>query len=142
MVLTDGEQLVLTPTYHVFEMNKGHHDAASLEVHLQAPATTREVGDDQLETLSMSASVKNDTVLISLTNLDAERPVSLEFDLRGRRVGATTARILTAETLQSHNKAGTETTVGVRDFDGVAAAGTGLRVELPAHAFVTISAPL
>jgi alpha-L-arabinofuranosidase len=142
MVLTDGEQLVLTPTYHVFEMNKGHHDAASLQVHLQSPATKREVGDDQLETLSLSASVKNDKVLISLTNLDAERPVSLELDLRGRRVGAATARILTAETLQSHNKAGAETTVGVRDFDGVAAAETGLRVELPAHAFVTISAPL
>ena len=30
MLLTDGDTLVRTPTYHVFEMNKGHHDADSL----------------------------------------------------------------------------------------------------------------
>ncbi len=27
---TDGAQLILTPTYHVFEMNKRHHDATRL----------------------------------------------------------------------------------------------------------------
>ena len=143
MVLTDAEQLVLTPTYHVFELNKGHHDAASLQVHLQASeGTTREVGEDRLETLSMSASIKNDTVLISLTNLDAEQPIRLDLDLRGRTLGTTTARILTAESLQSHNKAGAPAAVTVRDFDGVSTSAAGLRVELPAHSFVTISAPV
>ena len=142
MVLTAGEHLVLTPTYHVFEMNKGHHDAASLQVHLHTSAPTREVGGDQLETLSMSASVKDDTVLLSLTNLDAEQAVVVDLELRGRRLGVTTARILTAETLQSHNVAGAAPSVDVQDFEGATSSATGLRVELPAHSFVTVSAPL
>lgn len=141
MLLTDGENLLLTPTYHVFEMNKGHHDAASLQVHLRTSGTTREVGAEQLETLSMSASVKNDAVLISLTNLDAEDAVTVDLDLRGRALGGPTARILTAETLQSHNSAAA-TTVDVADFDQVRTSSTGLQVELPPHSFVTIQVPL
>ena len=37
MILTDPDTgaLVLTPTYHVFAMNTGHHDAAALAVHLR-----------------------------------------------------------------------------------------------------------
>jgi alpha-N-arabinofuranosidase len=30
VLFTDGDQLIRTPTYHVFEMNKCHHDAARL----------------------------------------------------------------------------------------------------------------
>src|SRR5215210_2037616 len=43
MILTQGDDLVLTPTYHVFEMNKHHQDAASLPVHFAAPAAERTV---------------------------------------------------------------------------------------------------
>jgi alpha-N-arabinofuranosidase len=32
VLFTDGDSLVRTPTYHVFEMNKGHHDATSVAV--------------------------------------------------------------------------------------------------------------
>ena len=41
MILTDPDTgaLVLTPTYHVFAMNTGHHDAAALAVHLRDVAT-------------------------------------------------------------------------------------------------------
>ena len=44
VILTDGEQMMLTPTYHVFEMNKGHHDAAGLPVHLRTASPTVPVG--------------------------------------------------------------------------------------------------
>ena len=140
MLLTDGEHLVLTPTYHVFEMNKGHQDAASLQVHVLSSGTVREVGDEQLQTLSVSASVKDGAVLISLTNLDAETATEVELDLRGREVTGTTARILTADELNSHNAAGVTPAVEVRDHDGVTTTDGVLRVHLPAHSFVTVSA--
>ena len=34
MILTDGEKMLLTPTYHVFEMYKVHHDATRLPIEL------------------------------------------------------------------------------------------------------------
>lgn len=104
MILTDPGTgaLVLTPTYHVFAMNTGHHDAAALDVHLTA-TPTKAVGEGELERVSASASVKGDTALVSLTNLDADGPATVVLDLRGRAVTGTRGRILTADTLQAAN---------------------------------------
>ncbi|UCM89354.1 alpha-N-arabinofuranosidase [Streptomyces marincola] len=145
MVLTDDqERLILTPTYHVFEMNKGHQDARALDVHLRVPGAARAVGDGELRTVSASASVRDDTLLISVSNLDAEDGLSLTFDLRGRVAGEHTARILTADRPQAHNTGEAPGTVAPRAFDGVRRTedNGGLRVELPPHSFVTIEAPL
>jgi len=141
MMLTDDDRLVLTPTYHVFEMNKGHQDAAALDVRLRTTGTTVQVGDDELETVSMSASVKDGAVLFSLTNLDAVRPIAVDLDLRGGRVLDPAARILTAEALQSHNTTAASV-VEARSFDGLTQTQTGLSLELPPHSFVTINGRL
>jgi alpha-N-arabinofuranosidase len=142
MVLTDGDALVLTPTYHVFEMNKGHQDAASLGVHLRTEDARRPVGDAELETLSASASVKDGTVLISLSNLDAEEPAEVTLDLRGRSVGEATARILTADRLQDHNTADAPEAVCPRPYDSLKVTDGGLTLTLPPHTFLTVQAPL
>lgn len=141
MILTDGEHLVLTPTYHVFEMNKGHQDAASLQVHLQGTAV-RQVDGSELQTLSISASTKDGTALFSLTNLDAENGTEVDLDLRGRAFTSFSARILTAGNLQEHNSAEKPDSVNVRRFDGVSTAAGGLRVAMPPHAFVTVEVQL
>ncbi|MER5748378.1 alpha-L-arabinofuranosidase C-terminal domain-containing protein [Streptomyces sp. NPDC002088] len=144
MVLTDPDTdaLVLTPTYHVFEMNKGHHDATSLAVHLRTDNARRRVGDADLDTVSASASVKDGTVLISLTNLDAEEPVDLTLDLRGATIGEPEARLLTADRIPAHNTPQAPAAVAPRAFDGVKSTGQGLALTLPPHSFLTVRAPL
>lgn len=145
MVLTEGEQLIRTPTYHVFEMNKGHQDATSLPVHLRVAAGgSRSLPDGkELDTLSVSASHKDGALLVSLTNLDAEAGAEVTLDLRGGAVGTPTARILTAETLQTHNTAEAPDAVAARPFDALTQErGGGLSLRLPPHSFVTVSAPL
>jgi alpha-N-arabinofuranosidase len=104
MILTDPESgaLVLTPTYHVFAMNTGHHDAASLAVHLRG-VTSRTVDGTELPLVSASASVKGDTALVSLSNLDTDADRTVVLDLRGRDVVGHTARVLTAPALDAHN---------------------------------------
>src|SRR5690606_14117504 len=54
MLLTDPDTgaLVRTPTYHVFAMNKGHQDAASLRVDVPAGVPVRQVESERLETVS------------------------------------------------------------------------------------------
>jgi alpha-N-arabinofuranosidase len=141
MLLTDGESMVLTPTYHVFEMNKGHQDAASLDVHLQG-AAARDVAGTELRTLSASASVKGDTALVSISNLDAGAARDVEFDLRGRAVSGVRGRILTADALQDHNAPEHPESVAPRDFDGAETTDAGLRVTLPPHSFVTLELTL
>jgi alpha-N-arabinofuranosidase len=140
MILTDPESgaLVLTPTYHVFEMNKGHQDAASLRIDTPAGVPTRAVGDQELSTVSMSASRKDGRILISLSNLDAEDDVDVDLDLRGGSLGDVTCRILTAGVLQDHNTPETPESVAPRAHDQVKATDGELRVHLPAHSFVTV----
>ncbi len=49
MILTDPETgaLVLTPSYHVFAMNRAHHDAASLAVTFKGEVPVRQVAGEQ-----------------------------------------------------------------------------------------------
>lgn len=139
MILTDGEAMVLTPTYHVFEMNKGHQDADSLAVSLVDAAPVIDVEGTDVETLSISASRSGDSVLISATNADTARAVTLELDLRGAVVASAVARILTAETLGAHNSPSSADTVAPRVHEGAAVADGILHISIPAHSFVTVT---
>ena len=142
MILTERDHLVLTPTYHVFEMNKQHQDAASLPVHLAAPSAKRKVGGKTLDTLSVSASAKDGQGLISLTNLAVEAAQPVEIDLRGGGFEVTQARILTSPQLTDRNTPERLNTVSPQTFDQVTHTGQSLLVELPPHSFVTVALDL
>ncbi|MDQ0374202.1 alpha-N-arabinofuranosidase [Cellulomonas humilata] len=144
MILTDPDTgaLVLTPTYHVFAMNVGHHDAGALTVHLRDVPTRQVEGAAELPLLSASASVKEDTALVSLSNLDADAPCTLVLDLRGRDVVGHTARVLTAPTLDAHNTPERGDAVAPTSHAGVRAHPRGLEVDLPAHSYVTVALEL
>lgn len=142
MILTDPDSkaLVLTPTYHVFEMNVGHHDAASLAVHVDAP--TRDVNGVALPLLSASASTKDDTALISLSHLDAESSRTVVLDLRGRSFTDYSARVLTAPTLQAHNTPDNPDSVAPQPLEGIRLHERGLELDLPPHSYTTVSLQL
>ena len=143
MLLTDAETgaLVLTPTYHVFEMNRGHHDATSLAVHVLDAPDAREADGRSLQVVSASASTTGSTALLSLSNLDAEASLSIEVDLRGRTVSSATARVLTGDSAAAHNSAEAPEAVAPVALDTELDGGT-LRVTLPAHSFATVSLEL
>jgi len=142
MILTDPDTgaLVLTPSYHVFRMNVGHHDADALDVTLR-DVPTRTVADSTLETISASASTKGDSALISLSNLDdtAERTVVL--DLRGRTVVSATATVLTGDALDAHNTPQAPDAVRPTELDVTLHHGHAT-VVVPAHAYVTVALEL
>ncbi|MBB2947048.1 alpha-N-arabinofuranosidase [Actinoplanes lutulentus] len=144
MILTDPDTnaLVLTPTYHVFAMNRGHQDATSLPVGFRTALPARPVGDTTLTTVSMSASRTDGRLLVSLSNLDAAEAADVAIDLRGGVVEAVEALILTSEALQDHNTPQAPSAVAPRPHDGVSISGGTLRVHLPAHSFVTVSGTL
>jgi alpha-N-arabinofuranosidase len=144
MILTDPDSgaLVLTPTYHVFEMNTGHHDAGSLDVRFKGDLPTRTVDGSALATLSVSASTKDGTALVSLSNMDAETPTTLVLDLRGREVTDVAGRVLTAGTLHAHNTPDQPDAVAPTAFEGARPHARGLEVEVPAHSYVTLTLTL
>ena len=144
MLLTDPEtnELVRTPTFHVFAMNTGHHDARSLDTRLLGDVPTRTVEGADLPLLSASASTKGDTALVSLSNLDAESGRTVVLDLRGRGVVGHRARVLTAGETSAHNTADRPDAVAPVALDSVRVHEHGLEVDLPAHSYVTVELDL
>ncbi len=137
MILTDGDAMVLTPTYHVFAMNQGHHDASRLPLAL-LEVPSRGEGEARVELVSGSASRKGSSVLVSLTNLDADGPVTVALDLHGAAVTDPVGQVLAASDLRDHNtpdapdKVRPAPLTDVRLEDGI------LTVQLPPHAFATV----
>lgn len=140
VLLTDPDTgaLVRTPTYHVFEMNNAHHDASALTVHLKDVPEVR-VSDQDLPVVSASASVRDDTALVSLSNLGTDEPLTAVLDLRGRQVTSSRGRVLTAATLNAHNTSADPDAVAPRDHRAVRLHPRGLEVDLPAHSYVTVA---
>jgi alpha-N-arabinofuranosidase len=139
VLLTDGDALVRTPTYHVFEMNAGHQDATSHVAHVTSAVPTREVEGETLGLVSLSASSKDGAVLVSLTNVDAASSQRVTVDLRGRAVCTPRARLLAAPALNAHNTPEVPDAVTPVAFDGVKLDGGILTVDLPPASFVTVS---
>ena len=54
LILTKGRQMVLTPTYHVFDLYKVHQDAKYLSVQFTSPYYS--LGDQKISSLNASAS--------------------------------------------------------------------------------------
>jgi len=141
MILTDGEALVLTPSYHVFEMNKDHQDAQRLRLAL-GEVPSRGEGEAQVDTVSASASSKHGAVLVSLTNLDADEPVEVVLDLRGGSVGTPVGRLLTAPSMAAHNTPANPDEVHPGALRDVRVEDGRLVVRLPAHSFATVRLPV
>jgi alpha-N-arabinofuranosidase len=140
MLLTDPDTgaLVRTPTFHVFAMNAGHHDARALTAHI-VDGETRPAGGRELPMISASASTKDGAALVSLSNLDADAARKVVLDLRGAELASWDARVLTADSTAAHNTPEAPDAVSPVAHDGVRPHPRGLEVDLPAHSYVTVS---
>lgn len=94
MVLTEGDRMLTTPTYHVFEMYKGHQNARQLESYAETALLEQE--DRQVPELHVSASQQPDgSILLTAANLNDARAVPLHCLLSGARAAQVSGRVLT-----------------------------------------------
>ena len=97
VILTEGDKMILTPTYHVFNMYKNHQEATLVESYID----TKNIGveeENQVPNLHESVSVDAEgKINITLNNLS----VSDAYDIQGifvdRDVKSVKATILTNE---------------------------------------------
>ena len=132
MILTDGAQMILTPTYHVFEMYKVHQDATLLPSFLQSEEYQQ--GGRSIPAISASASRDASGVLnLSLCHTDPAKTATLGIEVRGVPAGAVSGRVLAADALDARNTFQNAGAVQPRDLTtGEACLENGvLRVTLP-----------
>lgn len=137
VILTKGEKIILTPTYHVMEMYKVHQDATL--VPLQLISNDFVMGDQRAPAVSASASIdKSGKMHISLTNIDNKNPQKVEIDLKGFKARQVTGRILTSEKVQDHNTFDNPNKVAPKAFNGASLSGDQLVVNLPQNSVVVL----
>jgi alpha-N-arabinofuranosidase len=138
MVLTEGEKMILTPTYHVFEMFKSHQDATRLPILLQGQDYAFD--GDAIPQLSASASRnRKGEILVTVCNLNPNGPVELLCNLHGAEATAVTGRVLTAESMNAFNTFGSPDTVTPIPFDGATLNGNNLKITLPAMSVTALT---
>ena len=143
MILTDGEKMLLTPTYHVFEMYNVNQDATSLPVSLSTPDYV--CGKEKIPAVSASASRDNaGAIHLNLVNANPNADAAITCTLAGLGNGGAktvTGRVLTAPAINSVNTFDSPHTVEPKPFDGAKFSGDNnetLTVKMPAKSVVVL----
>ena len=93
IILTEGEKMVLTPTYHVFDLYQGHMDARQLDCFVEAE--TAGAGEFSVAGVTASASEKDGKITLTLSNLKAKEGEEVVIRLKDEEVQSAEGRILT-----------------------------------------------
>ena len=138
MILTNDKQMVLTPTYHVFEMYKGFQDATYLPLDLTCDSMSVR-GDRKIPLVSTSAAKeKNGNIIISLANVSLKNSEDLTINLQGANVQKVTGRILTSKNITDFNDFDHPNVVEPTDFNNVKIKKGELKLKVPAKSIVVL----
>jgi len=137
MIMTDGARMVLTPTYHVFEMFKVHQDATSLPVETVTPDYAQ--GSARIAQVSASASRdKSGRIHLSLVNCDPGKPIRVDCRVPGSNLQSVAGRILTAATMQGCNTFESPDSVEPAPFKDFDVRGDAVSVNLPSKSVAVL----
>jgi alpha-N-arabinofuranosidase len=137
MILTDGEKMLLTPTYYVFEMYKAHQGATLIPVEMNAPLY--KFGQSVLPALDASASRDSaGKIHLSIVNLDPNRSAQISMKVAGTKHAAVTGRVLTAPAMNTINTFDHADTVRPIEFGGIRREGDAITLDLPSKSIVML----
>jgi alpha-N-arabinofuranosidase len=137
LILTEKEKMLLTPTYHVFDLYKVHQDAQYLPVQLKSPAYTS--GNEQIPAVNVSASQDSTgAVHISLVNLHPSQKITVTTSLQSVKWKTVTGNMLTSAKFTDVNTFDQPNKVHIQSFTGAKKQGDNLVAELPPLSVVVL----
>ena len=137
VILTDKERMILTPTYHIFEMYKVHQSATLIPIELAAPEYR--LGQATVPALHASASRDQAGKLhLSLVNLDPNRVAQVSLRVGGAAAKNVNGRVLTAPAVNTVNTFDKPDTVKPAPFTGIQVQGEQITLSLPSKSVVVL----
>jgi alpha-N-arabinofuranosidase len=116
VILTDGDKMIKTPTYHVFDMYKWHQDAELV----QSSIDSETIGvEDEWKTPFVQESVsfgKDGKLHITLCNTSVDKAASIEASLADTKIKAIAGEIVGGE-IHEHNTFDNPDCVVKKSFD-------------------------
>jgi alpha-N-arabinofuranosidase len=137
LILTDKEKMLLTPTYHVFDMYQGHQGATLLPTVVAAPDYT--LNDVKIPPLSASASrAASGEVTLSLVNLDPRRSAKIDIQVKDQKVRSATGQVITAESMDARPEFGKQDPLVPVNLDRPAVRRGVVSLVAPARSVIVI----
>ena len=138
VILTDGERMLLTPTYHVFRMFREHQNNTLLGSYITTPVQdvpcAKDPGDRPtrpLPQLIESASMDADGVIwATIVNTSAADAAQVSCQIADTKVQSVNAQILTGA-IDAYNTFDAPNAVETKEFDGFTVTADGFTAELP-----------
>lgn len=138
LILTKDEQMLLTPTYHVFELYKHHQDATYLPIQLETPSYSY-LGYTSLPAVNASASQDSTGIVhITLVNIDPIKNIEVETTLNEMDLSSVKGQILTSGKLTDHNTFENPDLIVNNEFKGANLKGKNLSLTIPAKSIVML----
>jgi len=136
VILTDGDTLIKTPTYHVFDLYKYHQDNILLDI------------DEKVEQyknspkLSSTASYddKNNTIYFSISNTDPSNTTNCNLNINNiNSISSVTGQILTGDKIDSHNTKENRTAVSINNYLDFTLNKKEITLNLPPRSVLTLN---
>lgn len=137
LILTDKEKMLLTPTYHIFDMYKVHQDAMLLPVQFKSPEYT--LGKEHVNAISISASKDNNgKVHVTIANIDPNKKIDVNLQLAGYSFKNAEGSILTSAKYTDVNSFEKPDNIKPVAFKGASVSGSTVSVSMPALSVVAL----
>ncbi len=136
VLLTEGDKMIKTPTYHVMHMYRHHQGAKLLE---SSVTGIDEIGTDEWKVPKVTESVSKDKdgiITITLNNLSIETAEEVEVQLANGVYKVVEARIVTNSDMHAHNTFEAPEEVTEKDFNDYEVKGENILVKLPVNSVV------
>jgi alpha-N-arabinofuranosidase len=138
VLLTEGEKMIKTPTYHIFHMYRHHQGAELLDSSITGIDEVG-IGEWKVPQITESVSEKDGIITITLNNLSLEGAQELNIqlaDATGYQV--IEASVVTDSDIHAHNTFEDPERVVEKAFTAYTKNDKGFAVTLPANSVVAI----
>ena len=128
VALTDGEDMLLTPTYHIFRMYKDHQENTLLGSFITTPNLAEK---GTLPKLTESASVRDDgTIISTIVNTSADESAEIHCQIADFSLRELSAEILTGD-IHDFNSFENKNAVGTKIFSDYEVLSDGFTTTIP-----------
>ncbi|MGO4936049.1 alpha-N-arabinofuranosidase [Fundicoccus sp. Sow4_H7] len=130
MILTEGKEMIKTPSFYVFYLYKYHQDAVEIETHV-----------DRNDPLTYTLSEKDGVLTLSLCNysMDEAQDLSLTIEQLGELVSA---EYIVGQHNDDHNTFEQPDNIQLLDFDQYDLSNDNLKVTAPPMSVISIRAKI
>ncbi|MBO4679395.1 MAG: alpha-N-arabinofuranosidase, partial [Lachnospiraceae bacterium] len=138
VILTQGPDMVKTPTFYIFKMYRHHQGATAVDSYITD--NTFEGPDDwKIPRVTASASVKEGVTTLTVSNLSLTDAEKVSVDLCGEKIGEILeAKIVTAENVRDFNDFCQKEKITEKEYKGCEVCDGALSLDMPAHSVVML----